>query len=164
MDSNAMNSKKTCQQDPKDQQGEFTDCKTREEFLEMIFAHVAEAILVADLDGRIIDCNPAACAVLGSSREKLLTRPPWDFLTSASREEIVELVRGLQIGAQIAVLCEYRRRTDEQGIMDLRLTRFGGSGGDLLVASCRDLTEHKQLEEPLRCLHEHRLIEEELRR
>jgi len=148
----------------KDLQGEFAEHGSREALLELLFASVADAIFLAEPDGRIIDANPAACAMLGYAREELLGTRPWDFVTSASREEILELIRGTKRGVPVTVQRAYRRRTGELRAMDLRLTRFGCPGGDLLVASCRDLTEQKQLEERLRDLNERRSIEEELRR
>lgn len=164
MDAHATKAEDTCQQGGKDPQGEFTKRQSRGEFLELIFANLADAILVTDPDGRIIDANPAACAMLGYARKELLAMRPWDFVTSASREEILQLIGGMQPGVPVTVQRAYRRRTGEQATMDLRLTRFGCPGGDLLLASCRDLTEQKQLEEQLRGLKERRSIEEELRR
>jgi PAS domain S-box-containing protein len=148
----------------KDLQGEFAEHGSREALLELLFASVADAIFLAEPDGRIIDANPATCAMLGYAREELLGTRPWDFVTSVSREEILELIRGTKRGVPVTVQRAYRRRTGELRAMDLRLTRFGCPGGDLLVASCRDLTEQKQLEERLRDLNEPRSIEEELRR
>ena len=138
----------------KELQGEFAEHGSREALLELLFASVADAIFLAEPDGRIIDANPAACAMLGYAREELLGTRPWDFVTSASREEILELIRGTKRGVPVTVQRAYRRRTGELRAMDLRLTRFGCPGGDLLVASCRDLTEQKQLEERLRDLNE----------
>ena len=73
---------------PDRSQREFEDDRSRRELLELLFAHVADAIFLAAPDGRIIDANPAACAMLGFAREELLCMWPWDFVTSASRDEI----------------------------------------------------------------------------
>src|ERR1700676_1665552 len=62
----------------KDLQGEFAEHGSREALLEVLFASVADAIFLAEPDGRIIDANPAARAMLGYAREELLgaPRPP----------------------------------------------------------------------------------------
>jgi PAS domain-containing protein len=41
--------------------GECAGDRSREEFLELLFAHVADGIFLIELDGRAIDVNPAAC-------------------------------------------------------------------------------------------------------
>src|SRR5687768_7884630 len=69
----------------------LTECRERLEQVEGLFAHVADAVFLARTGGRIIDVNPAACAMLGYSREELLTFHQWDIVTSASRDEILKL-------------------------------------------------------------------------
>jgi PAS domain S-box-containing protein len=68
-------------------------CTTRLQLTEKLFEHVADAVFVADLDGRIIDVNPAACWLLGYATEELLKMRPWDFATSASWEGILGSIR-----------------------------------------------------------------------
>jgi diguanylate cyclase (GGDEF)-like protein/PAS domain S-box-containing protein len=41
-----------------------------------VFAAISDAVLVTDLGGIVVDCNPAAEAMYGLSREKLLGRMP----------------------------------------------------------------------------------------
>jgi PAS domain S-box-containing protein len=131
---------------------------------ELLLAHIADAIILAEADGGIIDANPAACAMLGYSKKELLGMHPWDFVTSASRAEITKLMRELEPEAPVTVQRTFRKKTGEQRTMELRLTRFGCLDRDLFVASCRDLTEHVRLQEQLRDFEERRRIEEELRR
>jgi PAS domain S-box-containing protein len=118
--------------------------------LEGLFTHMADAIFVTELDGQIIDVNPAACAMLGYEASELLGKHPWDFVTSAPREEILALIQKMKIGTPVAVQRIYRCKTGEQKLLDLRLTRFNHSERDLIIASCRDITEQKRLEDRLR--------------
>jgi PAS domain S-box-containing protein len=120
------------------------------ERLEGLFTHMADAIFVTELDGQIIDVNPAACAMLGYEATELLGRHPWNFVTSASREEILGLIQKMEIGTPVAVQRIYRCKTGEQKLLDLRLTRFSHSERELIIASCRDITEQKRLEDRLR--------------
>jgi len=143
---------------------ELEEDRSRRELLELLFPHVADAIFLAEPDGRIIDVNPAACAMLGFAREELLGMWPWDFVTSASREEILALIGSMKPGVPVSVQRTYRRKSGESRTMDLRLTRFGCPDRELIAASCRDLTEQVELELRLRNLEERRRIEEELRR
>lgn len=129
---------------------DFNDCQQRMEQMEGVFLHLADPVFVAELDGRIIDANPAACTFLGYARAELLKLQPWDFVTSASREEILAMIRGMSAGVPLTVQRTYRRRTGEQRFMDLRLVRCHLGGRDLIIVACRDVTEQKHLEERLR--------------
>src|SRR3984957_13549285 len=137
---------------------------TRAEFLELIFAHLTDAIFVIEPDGRIVDAKPAACPKPGQSSNESLGIRPGGLLTELFGEDMLELIRSTTQGKPVTVQRPYRRATGENGMMDLRLARFGCPGRDLLVASCHDLTEQKQLEERLRDFNERRSIEKELRR
>src|SRR5688572_8286304 len=81
----------------------------RGELLELIFTHVADALFLAGADGRIIDANPAACSMVGYTKDELLGMHPWDFVTSASREEIVKLIRGMERNVPLTIRRTYRR-------------------------------------------------------
>jgi PAS domain S-box-containing protein len=122
----------------------------RVEQLEGFFTHMADAVFVTGLDGQIIKVNLAACAMLGYEASELLGKHPWDFVTSAPRDEILGLIHNMEIGTPVAVQRIYRCKTGEQKLLDLRLTRFSHSKRDLIIASCRDITEQKRLEDRLR--------------
>ena len=51
---------------------ELDSCSTRLHLTEKLLAQVQDAVFVAELDGRIIDVNPAACSLLGYERQELL--------------------------------------------------------------------------------------------
>jgi PAS domain S-box-containing protein len=117
---------------------------------EDLFVHVADAIFVAETDGRIMDVNPAACALLGYGKEELLALRPWDFVESASQDEILGLIQKMKPESPAIVQRTYRCKSGEQKVMDLRLARCALAGRDLVVVSCRDITEQKRLENRLR--------------
>jgi PAS domain S-box-containing protein len=129
---------------------ELAETHQRKAIMEGLFANVAEAIFIVEPDGRILDVNPAACELLGYSKAEFLAMRPWDFVTSASREEILDLVRNMRPGTPVTVQRTYHSKSGELKIMDLRLTRCTLASRDLIVAFCRDITEQKRLEERLR--------------
>src|SRR5260370_33285323 len=63
---------------------ELDSCTTRVQMTGKLLEHAADAVFVADLDGRIIDVNPSACSLLGDERQDMLTMRPWDCATNAS--------------------------------------------------------------------------------
>jgi PAS domain S-box-containing protein len=127
-------------------QSELDRCTTRLQLTEKLLEHVTDAVFVADLDGRMIDVNPAACSLLGYERQELLKMRPWDFATSASWEGILELVRTMPLGDPLTVQRAYRCKSGEQKIVDVRLSRENHAGRDLIVVLSRETTEQERLE------------------
>src|SRR6201987_3252854 len=125
---------------------ELDSCSTRLHLTEKLLARVQDAVFVAELDGRIIDVNPAACALLGYEKQELLKMRPWDFATSASWEGILALIGTMPLGDPVTVQRAYRCKSGEQKILDVRLTRENHAGRDLIVVFSRDVTEQKRLE------------------
>ncbi|HEX4119691.1 MAG TPA: GAF domain-containing protein [Verrucomicrobiae bacterium] len=125
---------------------ELEVCRERMEQMEGLFAHVVDAIFVSEIDGAIIDANPAACASLGYSKAELLTMHPWDFVTSASREEILGLIQGMKCGAPLTLERTYRGKNGGQKIMEVQLTRCMLGGRDLVIVAARDFTRRKWAE------------------
>jgi PAS domain S-box-containing protein len=54
--------------------------------LEMLYEHAQDAILLADNEARYVDANPAACALLGRTREELLASTVFDVTPVPSVE------------------------------------------------------------------------------
>jgi len=117
---------------------ELDECQKRMEQMEGVFAYVADPILVAEPDGRIIDANPAACEALGISRLDLLNSPPWDFCSS--RDEFLKLIRTMESGKALRVQRPWQICRGESRVMDMRLTRCALGGRDLVIVTCRDVT------------------------
>src|SRR6202163_1090582 len=124
---------------------EVDRCATRLQLTEKLFEHVADAVFVADLDGRMIDVNSAACSLLGYERQQLLKMRPWDFATSASWEGILSLIGTMELGDPVTVQRAYRCKSGEQKIADVRLTRENHAGRDLIVVFSREVTQQKGL-------------------
>ncbi len=116
-------------------------CQERPEQMESIFANMADAVFVAELDGQIIDVNPAAYALLGYEKPELLRAHVWDFVSSASREEILRLFSTMAPGCPVPVQRTFRCKNGEQKIVEVRLTRDNHGGRNLIVISSRDVTE-----------------------
>src|ERR1700746_1252237 len=133
-------------------------CTTRLQLTEKLLEHVADAVFVADLDGRIIDVNPAVCSLLGYERQELLKMRPSDFVTSASWEGILALIGTMELGDPVTVQRAYRCKSGEQKVVDVRLTRENHAGRDLIVVFSRDVTEQKRLK--LRSRREERKLTE----
>jgi PAS domain S-box-containing protein len=122
----------------------------REKWLELLFAHAADGILVHELSGRFIDANPAACKMLGYTRKELLTLHPWDLVTNASRENMLALWQRIRRDHPTVAERVYRRKDGHLVVAEARLSRFESAGQDLIILTCRDVSERKRNEEELR--------------
>jgi PAS domain S-box-containing protein len=112
-----------------------------------LLEQAADAIFVADLEGRYIEVNPAACALLGYEREELLGKRIVDLIPpdDVSRLEAVrtELLQGqTQRG-------EWRLRRKDGLLVPVELSARILSDGRW-QAMVRDITARKQLEADLR--------------
>src|ERR1700677_3643130 len=129
---------------------ELDECRRRMGQMEGLFANVADAIFVGELDGRIVDVNPAACELLGYSKEELLGMRPWDFITNLSRGKILGQFKQLQTGVPVTLWRTYRRKDGGLLEMEVRVARFSCADGDFIIVSSRDITERIRLEARLR--------------
>ena len=146
--SNAVRGAETATEQPELERlrSELDRCTTRLQLTEKLLEHVADAVFVADFDGRIIEVNPATCSLLGYERQELLKMRPWDFATNASWEGILALIGTMELGDPVTVQRAYRCKSGEQKIVDVRLTRENHAGRDLIVVFSREVTEQKGLE------------------
>ena len=56
---------------------DITELRENEERLRAVIATFEAGLLTIDLQGRVTDANPAACAIFGLDRERLLNDPAW---------------------------------------------------------------------------------------
>ena len=94
-----------------------------EERLRLIFDHVSDALFIADDSGRIIDANPAACALSSQSLENIQALTMAEVLPESSPQ----------------VQSDHR-------VLDVRSTAFAPG---VLVYTVRDLTRQRKLEDQL---------------
>jgi two-component system, cell cycle sensor histidine kinase and response regulator CckA len=73
-----------------------------------VFHHARDAMLLADDEARYVDVNPAACALLGYTREELLRLSVWDVTPpaalEASRAQWTTFLAGGQLAGEYAML------------------------------------------------------------
>jgi len=123
---------------------------SQRELIQAAFAHVADAIFVSDLDGRIIEVNLAATELLGYSRAELIKMCPWDFVANESAQNIRDLINSVIPGEPAVAQRTYRRKSGQTIFVELRLSRCDLGGRGMVIAVTRDITERVKLEDRLR--------------
>ena len=78
---------------------DITGRKEAEERFRLVFEHASDGLLISDERG-VLDCNPAALALLGlTSREQLLGRKPAEFSPTLQPDGVPSAQKSRQLGA-----------------------------------------------------------------
>ena len=120
-----------------------------EERFRSLFEEAQDAIFICRDDDAILDANPAACELMGYSREELLgTRVP-ELIAPERRRPAGSTVQSeLASGGQFEGLNLHR---DGHRIpVEVRVSRLGEPGLGLALSVVRDITERKAAEQLLR--------------
>jgi diguanylate cyclase (GGDEF)-like protein/PAS domain S-box-containing protein len=127
---------------------QVADC----EMAATVFENAAEAILVTDENGIIIQVNPAFTRVTGFASSTVLGKPA-SLLKSGrhAREFFADMWHGLRCDGRWQGEVWNRRENGELYIVWLLIARISGGGQPArFVATMTDITQRKDLEEQLR--------------
>ena len=119
-----------------------------------IFEKSSIGIGLANLDGSIIDTNPALCKMLGYSREDLLTMRFVDYThpdyAAADLKLFQELVTGKIDHYELEKLYIHKDGRLVWGHLNVSLIRNSSDKPKFIVGMIEDITERKQVERDLR--------------
>jgi PAS domain S-box-containing protein len=115
-----------------------------------LFDGIDDAVFVHDLQGRILEANPAACQRLGYTRDEILHLHTSDIDAPEFAEGFGERLRQ-QLTAG-GFRCEGRHRTKDGRVIpvDINTSAIVVDGKPAVLAVMRDITERKRAEEALR--------------
>ena len=145
---------------PRFRQGVMLDIspgKQKEEVLQkneskfrMIFEKVATGIALVDIEGRLMESNPALQQMLGATGKELQTKVFNEFTHPDDATLDVDLYRKLVAGQQDHYQIEkrYIRKNEETiwGRLNVSLVRTSGGEPQFTICMVEDITEHKRLE------------------
>ncbi|WP_433285408.1 SpoIIE family protein phosphatase [Pseudonocardia sp. CA-142604] len=114
-----------------------------EEHFRLIVERAGDAIWLADDTLHFIDVNEAACALLGHSREELLTLGAADVVRPEDVPRLDALVAKLHAGASVTEVWEMRRK--DGGTVPVELSMRSATDGRLQAIG-RDITERRSAE------------------
>lgn len=121
------------------------------ERLRTVFDHAPIAISLVDLDGRVIDVNPAACAMLGLSRDRLVGREAASVVHPDDVEIAMELTSRQLDGERIEAEFRLRRADGADLWVVSNATLYTPRGGNepFVITMQVDITERRLLEDRL---------------
>lgn len=123
--------------------------------LRALFTAAGMAIGIGDLDGRLIEVNPALSRMLGVPAEELVGRTLFDFIHPEDTPSLLQKVYGQLIGGGRSVVRLEKRFVRGDGQvgwtrLSVSLVRATDGTPDYLVAMGEDVTERRRLQVQLR--------------
>lgn len=99
---------------------------------------------ITSLEGKFLDVNEAACAVLGYSKEELLNMGPMDIDTQEFREQVPERITALKTHG--TAVFESAHRTKKGDLIPVEISNriLSVFGTDVILGVARDLTARKR--------------------
>jgi PAS domain S-box-containing protein len=116
------------------------------------FAHMQEAIIITDLEGNIIDWNPASERMFGSVKSLFDRQPSFILTRKGNRGEFgQEATKMLRENDVWNGEYEFIRTDGTRGVASITVGLLKDDAGQPYgtVGLCHDLTDHKRLEERL---------------
>ena len=113
--------------------------------------HAADAILLRDEDGKLIDMNRNACESLGYTRDELLGMTPRDLVDPNEDPVFFRSVgERLNAGETFAFESGFRRKDGTILPVEVRVRPFSQGGQRFFLAIARDIRDRKSAEEKIR--------------
>jgi len=130
-----------------EERGKESDMRCR-----AVFETLSDAMFFADLDGRFLDVNSAACKQLGYTREELLQLSVAD-IAPAPNQSMRELFQDLKGASQVRFESTHRRKDGALVPVELMLCKIPLHGGFAVAGIARDMTEQRRIEAEIREAH-----------
>lgn len=115
-----------------------------------LFAGSPDAIFVEDLEGNVLDANPAACRLHGLTSEQIVGRNVSELVPLARREEVARDFAKLVSGELTWLEGESLAADGKVTPVEVRTGRIQYAGKPAILLHVRDLSERKQAESALR--------------
>jgi PAS domain S-box-containing protein len=117
--------------------------KQSEKSYRELFDSVGEAIYIQKADGTFVDVNKTACDIYGYSKEEMLGKNP-GFIAAPDKNDFADLRRKMEAaltGKSEAFLWWGRKKSGDNLIMEVRLTKGTYFGDDCIIATSWDITD-----------------------
>lgn len=126
------------------------DTPVEEQPYRSIFDSATDGLIIIDLEsGCVVEANPAACAMHGSTREEFIGLLPEAFIHKSSRHIFQNYLREFRTGAVLDTLALQTRRDGSTFHVLWSGTAFSFHNRPCLLGSLRDVSKRIQAEEHL---------------
>jgi two-component system cell cycle sensor histidine kinase/response regulator CckA len=121
------------------------EAKDREPLFQTLFENSPDAIFIEDTAGTVLDCNPAAAVLHGTTRENIIGKNVSDLVPPERRKQLVTFAAPQNEFEGFSFTADGRSVP-----VSIRTSRIQYLGQPALLLHVRDITERKRFEEELR--------------
>ena len=114
--------------------------------LRHLIEHAADAFILHDPDGKILDVNPRACYSLGYTRDELLRLRVGDIEGNFDPGKLEQIWAHMQRGAPVTLEGMHQRKDGSWFPVEVRVGLIEAGPRPIILALVRDITERKQAE------------------
>ena len=123
--------------------------RTSETRFRTLFENSPDAIIVQDLEGNILDVNPAACNLHNIERDVLLGKNILELAPDKWKEEAVRILSEMVKGDQKHIKSESLIMDGREVPIEISFTNIEYAGNPALLLHIRDITECRSVERTL---------------
>src|ERR1700674_5467551 len=120
------------------------EAKDREPLFQTFLASSPDAIFIDDMAGNVLDCNPAAAALHGTTRENIMGKNVAALVPPERRGDLIILSKSPNEFEGLSLTFEGKSIP-----FSIRTNRIEYLGQPALLLHVRDITERKRFEEQL---------------
>ncbi|HCA26960.1 MAG TPA: hypothetical protein DEP05_04860, partial [Betaproteobacteria bacterium] len=114
-----------------------------------LMQQAGDALVVCDLQGRILDANQAACDLSGYRRDELAKLAMTDLVQGSARDALVAILMRLEAGRPVTLESEQRRKDAVAFPVEVRVGLIDMPGQRVAMALIRDISARKKAEQAL---------------
>ena len=133
----------------------YAALQASEERYHQIYDSTADAILVIDLEGRIIEVNDQACRQYGYPREDFIKLRISDIDMPGDAVQAPGRIAVLDEQGHASFEAQHRDAHGHELTVEVRATRIHYDGKPAIMGLCRDITEQKQTQARIEYLAHH---------
>ena len=139
---------------------DITERKEAEEALRrqaLLFEQISDAIIVTDMDARVVDWSPAAAAMFGYSKKEILGQSLEILRRPAEQRTLAAtIIGGLKRGGRWAGEINFIRKDGSEGVCETVVVPLQTKKGDTVktLGVYRDVSARKEMEDVRRSLQE----------
>lgn len=126
--------------------------KESEERYHSIFNSAVDGVLIVDMNGSVLDANPAYCALVGYSHSEIIHRSAFDVVLPDDHDQVYKHLSSVAKGQKVAFECVEVKKDGTVFPIEARGIPFIYAGKPAFLALIRDITDRKRAEYELRRL------------
>src|SRR5947209_15199240 len=126
------------------------ELREREEQYRSIFEATTDGLVISDMEGHVVEANPAFCRISGYSRDELIGMPGTALTHPDSLYTVEQSLRAIREGGELNYQGLGRRKDGSVCPAEVHVGTFTYKGQPHMLAVVRDITDRVQAAEQLR--------------